>query len=344
METALSFDDVLLLPQHSDIAHRGDIDISVDLKRFGKIRSPIISSPMDTVTGGRLAKMMWHLGGLGIIHRYNSVTSQCDEVDTACTTSGVSNPTHHCGAAVGVTGDYLERAVRLVEKGACLICVDVAHGDHSQVVYAVERIRKEVGSRVHIMAGNVATREGFDLLVRSGADSVRVGIGGGSICSTRTQTGHGAPTLWSIIECAKSENSGEAAIIADGGIKTSGDAVKALAAGADAVMLGSMLSGTDETPGDPVWMNLRSYKKYRGMASVEAQVSWRGHAASEEGVTAWVPCKGPLHEVLGSIERGIRSGLSYSGAVSIANLQAKAKFMRITPAGILESTTHINNI
>ena len=343
MRLTLSFDDVLLLPQQSDISTRSEVDISSELRRFGKIKTPIISSPMDTVTGGRLAKRMWDLGGLGIIHRYNTVQGQCAEVDAACMSSGVSNYTHHCGAAVGVTGDYLERARSLTGSGAELICVDVAHGDHTATLKAVESLRSALGDNIHIMAGNVATMEAFDRLVRAGADSIRVGIGGGSICSTRIQTGHGAPTLWSVMDCARSEHAGDVAIIADGGIRNPGDAVKALAAGADFVMLGSMLSGTDEAPGDLIHFDGRPHKKFRGMASIEAQVEWRGHHSSEEGVTTWVPSKGMLSTVVSSIAAGIRSGLSYSGARNITEFQARAKFIRITSAGMQESTTHIHS-
>lgn len=343
METTLSFDDVLLVPQHSDISSRSEVDTSTVLKRFGKLKVPVISSPMDTVTGGRMAKRIWTLGGLGIIHRYNAATNQRSEVESTCHTPGVPNFTHSCGAAVGVTGDYLERAEKVVSAGAEIICVDVAHGDHTSAISAVKALRAALGDKIHIMAGNVATREGFDRLAHAGADSIRVGIGGGSICSTRIQTGHGIPTLWSIMECAQSEFSGDVNIIADGGIKTTGDIVKALAAGADAVMLGSMLAGTDETPGEYVHINERIFKKYRGMASIEAQVEWRGHHASEEGVTAWIPAKGPLLNVMNSIETGIKSGLSYSGARSITELQSRAKFIRITPAGMHESTTHIHS-
>lgn len=343
METALSFNDVLIVPQYSDISTRAEVDTSTILHRFGRLRVPVISSPMDTVTGGRMAKRMWTLGGLGIIHRYNTVSHQRCEVDSTTTTPGVSNFTHSCGIAVGVTSDYLDRAKLAVSSGAEIICVDVAHGDHVSAIAAVKSLRDALGDKIHIMAGNVATREGFDRLALAGADSIRVGIGGGSICSTRIQTGHGVPTLWSVMECAKSEFAGDVNIIADGGIKTSGDIVKALAAGADAVMLGSMLAGTDETPGDYVHINERVYKKYRGMASIEAQVEWRGHHSSEEGVTAWIPSKGPLLGIMNSIETGIKSGLSYSGARTIAELQARAKFIRITPAGMHESTTHINS-
>ena len=170
-----------------------------------------------------------------------------------------------------------------------------------------------------------------------------------SICSTRIQTGHGIPTLQTIIDCSSSVNLGEVSLIADGGIKTSGDIVKALAAGADAVMLGSLLSGTDETPGESIGLSTSVkrpglYKKYRGMASIEAQVEWRGFSSSEEGVTAWVELKGPVAKIIDSLEKGIRSGLSYSGVHNINQLFAQSKYVKITSSGLYESKTHIHNI
>jgi len=181
--------------------------------------------------------------------------------------------------------------------------------------------------------------EGYNDLVDWGADSVRCNIGGGSICSTRIQTGHGVPGLHTIIECARSDRN--APIIADGGIRNSGDIVKALAAGADFVMLGSMLSGTDETPGDVVKTHEGKFKSYRGMASADAQIEWRGTTASLEGIATTVPCKGSVDDILADLERGIRSGFSYSGARSLKELQAKARFIRQTSSGQTESATHI---
>jgi IMP dehydrogenase len=243
------------------------------------------------------------------------------------------------GAAIGTSGDYLERATALVNTGITLLCVDVAHGHHILMKEALRSLRVTIGDTVHIMAGNVATLEGYNDLVDWGADSVRCNIGGGSICSTRVQTGHGVPGLQTIIDCARSDRN--APIIADGGIRNSGDVVKALAAGADFVMLGSLLSGTDETPGDIINTPTGKVKAYRGMASKDAQIDWRGKTSSLEGVATTVPCKGPVGDVLDDLIRGIRSGLSYSGARRISELQAKAKFVRQTSSGQAESATHI---
>ena len=204
---------------------------------------------------------------------------------------------------------------------------------------AIEEIRNVLGSSVHIMAGNVATLAGFNDLADWGADSIRVGVGGGSICSTRIMTGHGIPTLQSILDCSRSDR--EAMLIADGGIKQTGDIVKAIAAGADMVMLGSMLSGTDETPGDTFYVDGVKSKAYRGMASAAAQIDWRGHVASEEGVSHRVASKGPVVNILDSIEKALRSGMSYSGAKTLSEFRAKAKIIKITQASLIESRPHI---
>ena len=244
------------------------------------------------------------------------------------------------GAAIGVTGDYLERADVLYSSGINLLCVDVAHGDHAYMQSALESLKSKYNDSVHIMAGNVATLEGFNNLADWGADSIRVGIGGGSICSTRIQTGHGVPTFQSILDCSKTDR--DVKIIADGGIKNSGDIVKAIAAGADAVILGSLLAGTDESPGPIVHdQDGTQYKTYRGMASRNAQMDWRGNSSSPEGIATRIPYKGSVLDVLSDLEGGIRSGLSYSGVGDLKKLHASAKFLRQTGAGQKESWTHI---
>ena len=329
MKDTVTFDDTLLVPQYSEIISRKTIDLSSHLDDKMTFDLPIISSPMDTVTGATMASAMSKAGGLGIIHRYNTIEKQCERVSRVKGTKA---------AAIGITGDYIERAQALVEYGCNILCVDVAHGHHALMRNALRTIKSRFGD-CHIMAGNVATLEGFNDLSDWGADSIRVGIGGGSICSTRIQTGHGVPTLQSIVDCSRSVRS--AAMIADGGIKTPGDIVKALAAGADFVMLGSMLAGTAESPGQVFYGENGQYKSYRGMASVEAQIDWRGHTSSVEGVSHTIPYKGSVVGILMGLEGGIRSGLSYTGALNLTELRSKASFIKQTSAGLAESNTHI---
>jgi len=334
MKKTVSFEDVLLVPQYSEIMSRKEIDLSVDLTKEIKLKIPIVSSPMDTVTENEMAAAMAGRGGLGIIHRYNSPQEQQRIVENSLRDG------FYVAAAVGVTGDYLERARLLIGSGVNILCLDIAHGHHALMRHALGVLRKTFGSDIHLMAGNVATLEGFNALSDWGADSVRVGIGGGSICSTRIQTGHGVPTLQSVIDCSFSDR--DALLVADGGIRNSGDIVKALAAGADLVMIGSLLAGTSESPGEVFHKGGERYKVYRGMASKEAQIQWRGHFASVEGVSSTVPCRGSAEDVLKELETGIRSGLSYTGAKNILELQTMSSFIEQTSAGQLESSTHIN--
>jgi len=336
MNSTLSYDDVLLKPQYSDIKSRAEIDISTDLGNELFLDIPVISSPMDTVTEGGMAMALGSYGAVGIVHRYNSIEGQIRHIDAAKSRGGNIN----IGAAVGVTGDYIDRATAAIDAGATFLCVDVAHGHHILMKSALHKFRKIFGDNIHIMAGNIATLEGLNDLADWGATSVRCNIGGGSICSTRIQTGHGIPGLQTILDCAQTDRN--VTIIADGGIKNSGDIVKALAAGADAVMCGSLFAGTTEAPGELFReANGNAWKSYRGMASKEAQADWKGKYSSLEGIASRVPYQGKVSVVLEDLERGIRSGFSYTGARTLEDLQAKAEFLQQTTSGLSESHTHI---
>lgn len=334
-EKALSYDDILMRPMFSDIRSRSECSLKAELSKNIVLETPLIASPMDTVTGVDLAQAISRLGGVAILHRYNTIEEQVTDA-RACKL----NDTKYLGAAVGTTGDYMERVHKLIKDGFIdFICIDVAHGHHIAVKEAIMNIKDHYGSSIHIMAGNVATAEAFLALESWGADSIRVGIGGGAICSTRIQTGHGIPSITSIMDCASVAKT--AKLIADGGIKNSGDIVKALAAGADFVMIGSLFAGTDEAPGQFLEVNGVKRKVYRGMASREAQTSWRGKSSAPEGISTTVPAKGPLELVFSDLCGGIQSGLSYSGARTIKELQQKAVFVKQTSAGQAESHTHI---
>lgn len=330
IKECLSYDDCLLVPNFSDIEHRADISLESSIGNGIVLSLPIISSPMDTVTEDKMADAMLNSGGLGIIHRYNTIQKQADLFSA----SGKS------GCAIGVAGDYMERASALYDVGCRIFCIDVAHGHSSMMKDALMSLTAKYND-IHIMAGNVATKSAFESLSSWGANSIRVGIGNGSCCSTQIKTGFGVPSLSSIIDCYESINDNDAVIIADGGIKGSSDIVKALAAGASAVMLGSLLSGARETPGELFEESGELWKSYRGMASKDAQMDWRGKTASLEGIATKVRYKGPVVNILNDLETSIRSGLSYNGSRNLAHLRIYRTFIKRTGSSILESSPHI---
>ena len=338
IKTTHTFDDYLLVPQFSDIESRKEVDIGnwLDQERNMRFSLPIISSPMDTITEERMAIALGRMGGLGIVHRYNTIQRQVEMAEIILE----NIPSNKVGFAIGITGDYLERAKELIDIGVRILCLDVAHGDHILMKKALHKLRDQFGKIPHLMAGNVATIEGCERLANWGANSIRIGIGGGSICSTRIQTGHGVPTMQSIMDCASTCY--DVALIADGGIKNSGDIAKAIAAKADFAMIGSILAGTDCTPGDIITTESGNKRKvYRGMASKDAQMNWRGKASSLEGISTTVPYKGPTVEIIEQLENGIRSAFSYSGARTINEFWSKVRFIQQSSSALSESRTHI---
>ena len=333
---SVTYDDLLLVPQFSDIQSRREVDITSFLGHH-ELTLPIIASPMDTVSELGMAQAMSEAGGMAVIHRYNTIEEQQSIAAQFFSNSGWKGT---MAAAIGVTGDFLERTEALIAAGTNVICVDVAHGHHILVKKALEALRNEYGKDIYIIAGNVCTLEGINDVADWGANAVRCNIGGGSICSTRIVTGHGLPGLQTIFDCARTDR--DVKIIADGGIKTSGDIVKALAAGADFVMCGSLLAGTTESPGSVV-AHPAGYpvKEYRGMASKDAQLNWRNKSSTPEGVATYISYKGSVKNILEDLEGGIKSGLSYTGARSLKELRHKAEWARQTSAGTQESQTHI---
>ena len=351
MKKTITFNDILIAPQYSKIKSRKSISLETNLSDNLSLELPIIGAPMDTVSENEMAQALGEAGGISIIHRYNSIEEQCNLLTKVPANLNV-------GAAIGTNEEALDRAIALVENGCNLLCVDVAHGHHILVKKIMYQLRLSLGEDITIMAGNIATPEAYIDMFDWGVDIVRVGVGGGSICSTRIQTGHGVPTLQSVIYAHEARKTFQPihrkkmpTIVADGGIRNSGDIVKALAAGADAVMLGSILSGTDESPGDIVEMSKhpslkhtsQKRKIYRGMASKEAQIDWRGYTASEEGISATVPYKGSVKPILDSLRKGIASGLSYSGCLTIEEFQKKAILLQQSESSKTESGTHILN-
>lgn len=359
MQKTLCFDDVLLIPQYSEIESRKNVDLTVSgfdenaaklTCAFQALRCPIVGSPMDTVMSPDAAAVLDRVGGFGILHRYCTITEAVKTfLDTMEKTVYEDNPMPNIMTAVGATGDYLERSHALYEAGCRAFCIDVAHGHHASVKTAISEMRLKFGDDIHIMSGNVATLEAFNDLADWGSNSIRVGVGGGSMCSTRIRTGHGIPTLQSVLDCGKSDR--DVLLIADGGIRNSGDFVKSLAAGADMVMLGSLLAGHKECPGDVIddkgfiYQNLPSgsiklFKKFRGMASREAQLKWRGRVSVVEGESTVVPYKGLMMNTIADLLEGVRSGLSYSGARTIRELRSKARFVSVTSQGVRENVPH----
>jgi len=356
MQRTLCFDDVLLVPQYSEIETRKNVDLSVSgfddavarlTKNHHLLKCPIVGSPMDTVISPSVASILNDFGGFGILHRY-CTTQESVKMFKETFEKCSHDPSANIMVAIGATGDYLERAHALYEAGCRSFCIDVAHGHHLSMKLALKEMRLKFGDDIHIMTGNVATLDAFNDLADWGSNSIRVGVGGGSMCSTRIRTGHGIPTLQSIMDCAKSDR--DVYIIADGGIRNSGDAVKALAAGADMLMLGSILAGHDESPGllvdshgltyesKPLGISL--FKKFRGMASREAQIQWRGKVSVVEGESTMVPYKGSMKDTILDLLEGIRSGLSYSGSMTIRELRGKAKFVTVTSNGVIENRPH----
>lgn len=332
---ALCFDDILLVPQESDVPSRHSVDLSMNVGSIS-LNLPIIAAPMDTVCGLNMCIAMAESGGMGILHRYMSIEEQIG------ITVQLYKAGYNFGVSVGATNGFMSDARKLVGSGAKLVLVDIANGHSHYAIQAVRDLRKEFGDSVHIMAGNVATVEGFKGLAMAGADSIRVGIGGGSACTTRIVSGHGIPTLQSIMDIYqwKKDNT-YTSIIADGGIRNSGDMVKAFAAGADAVMVGSMLAGTDESPGEVVTdHNGREVKMFRGMASAHAQMDKFGKVSVAEGVSTTVPYKGSAKHILDQVRGGLGSGCSYSGVSTLSELAENAEYVKVTSLSLNESKPH----
>ncbi len=465
---ALTFDDILLEPAKSDVIP-SEVDITTRLSRNIPLNIPLLSAAMDTVTDSRMAIALAQQGGIGIIHKNMSISSQADEVDRVKRSESgmIVNPitmspdqkiheamavmkkyrisglpitqagrlvgiltnrdlrfetrmdlkiselmTKHnlitvpvgttlekaksilhrhrveklpvvdskrrlkglitvkdiqkriaypnaskdrlgrlrVGAAVGATGDFVERATALVNAGVDVVVVDTAHGHSARVIAAVKELKRRFSS-VDLIAGNIATEEGARALARAGADALKIGMGPGSICTTRVVTGAGVPQITAILSCAKIARREGIPLIADGGIKYSGDVTKAIAAGADSVMVGSLFAGTDESPGETVLYQNRSYKVYRGMGSLEAmKAGSRDRYGQEgtffegklvpEGIEGMVPYKGSVEVMIPQLTGGLRAGMGYCGCRNIEELKTRTKFIRITSFGLKESHVH----
>jgi IMP dehydrogenase len=355
MKKGITYDDVLLVPKYSKISSRGGINLNTLVtKRYGII-NPYVASCMDTVCEYPMAIKMMELGGVGCIHRFMSVDDQCEQVSKVkqfiednhmYEQWGVMYDNWHSEiadipimAAVGVSSSDVGRAEKLVSAGVNIILIDVAHGHHVNVKNMLTVLKNELPNHVDIIAGNISTRESAEDLCEWGADGLRVGIGGGSLCTTRIQTGHGVPNVTSIIECCKGSS---VPVMADGGIRSSGDIAKALASGADCVMLGSLLAGTKESPGNIIEKGNGSlYKRYRGSASLETKSTHGQSTKHVEGESTLIPFKGGVEFIVNRLTDGVKSALSYSGCENIKIFQSKSELIEITPSGMVESKPHL---
>lgn len=329
----LTFNDVLLVPKKSEMRSRRDPDLSSQLTKNFRLSLPFISANMDTITEAPMATSMNQLGGIGILHRFMTTDEQVEQVQKIKESGATA-----IAASIGVNNDFKERAKALVNAGVNILTIDIAHG-HSVSMLETMKWTKDTFPDVDLIAGNIASPDAVADLCEAGADAVKVGIGPGSMCTTRIITGCGVPQLTAVALCAEAAKSYNVPVIADGGIKTSGDIVKALSAGADTVMLGSILSGTLETPG----LIRHGKKQYRGMASKAAQDSWRGgvpQGMAPEGEATYVAIKGHISDVIHELAGGLRSGMTYLNSQTVNELHNNAEFMEMSGMGFSESRAH----
>lgn len=343
IDLALSYDDVLLVPQYSEIKSRGDVDLSAKISSRLTLKIPLVTTKMDTITGPEMAIEVGRLGGMGILPRFETVDSQADKVKKVAKT-GVTT-----AAAVGIKEGFEERAEALVRAGATVIDIDVAHGHLKKTIDVTKRLREMFGDKITLISGITSTYECARDLYGAGADCVLVGVGAGSICITRVMTGFGVPSITALLDTAKAAKEFKRTFAPDAGIRNSGDIVKALATGASFIVGGNIFAGTDEAPGKIVIKNGLKYKEYNGSASKLEKIKQVKKDASDknesyvkqiEGVEGLVRYKGPVNSVVEGLLAGVRSGLSYAGAKNIPELWKKARFMRITPTGIVENGPH----
>ncbi|MBD3244770.1 MAG: guanosine monophosphate reductase [Candidatus Moranbacteria bacterium] len=337
---ALTFDDVIVAP---GISQTPSFKIKVETKLTEKIhlKIPIISAAMDTVSESKMAIKMAELGGLSIIHRNLTVQDQVKEIKK------VKEKKLKVGAAVGTSGDFLERSEKLIKAGCDILSIDLAHASTKWAKDAIIKIKRNFKD-IQLIAGNVATYEGAKYLAQLEIDAIKVGIGGGSICTTRVVTGTGVPNITAIMEVKKALKGKSIPIIIDGGLRFSGDLVKALAAGADCVMAGSLLAGTDEAPGKILDIKGRKYKSYRGMSVLKAMNKKtrdryyldKGKTHVSQGVSGLVPYKGKVEEVLEVLIGGVKSGMENAGVKNIKELQKKGRFYQISNSGLNEGHAH----
>lgn len=353
----LTFDDVLLIPHYSEVTPR-EVNLECQLTKKIRLKAPLLSAAMDTVTETELAIAIALEGGIGVIHKNLTIKEQAKMI-AAVKNAPIDDKEYPnaakdekgrllVAASLGITKDIAERAQALYDAGADIFSLDSAHGDSKNVVNALVYLKKNFP--LEVIAGNVATYEGAKRLMENGADAVKVGMGPGSICTTRLVSGCGVPQVTAILEAVRAKEEFGCPIIADGGIVRSGDLTKAIAAGADTIMIGSLFAGCEEAPGAAFEIDGRRYKGYRGMGSISAMKAAHGSADRyfqqgqaklvAEGIESLVPCTGSLHDKVFQLLGGLRAGMGYCGAPDIKTLQERGEFVKISSASLKESAPH----
>ena len=343
IKESLTFDDVTLVPQYSAILP-SDTNTDIQLSKNLNLKIPFLSSAMDTVTESKMAIAIAKAGGIGVIHRNLTSKKQAEEVKR------VKKKNLLVGAAIGANDKEIDRIYKLIEANVDLVVVDTAHGHSKKVLKMVKKVKK-IAKKITICAGNIATGNAAKFLADEGVDIVKVGIGPGSICTTRLVAGIGVPQLSAVLAVKKSLSKYSTKIISDGGIKFSGDIAKAIAAGADAIMMGSLFSATKESPGKVFKYKGKLYKNFRGMGSIGAMSKGSADRYFQkkfkdtskfvpEGVEGIVKFKGSVNKIIYQLIGGLRSSMGYMGAKTIKDLQKKGEFVKITKAGFFESMVH----
>lgn len=320
----ITYDDILLIPNYSEVLSRQDVDLSTRVTRNYRIGLPILSANMDTITEYDMANVLSGFGALGIVHRFCSIDEEAGIVERLRLEE---NPIR--AASIGVTGENKERLKALIDAGVQIICIDIAHGHHKLTADTINMCKK---FNVDIIAGNIATTAAAKFLCENGADAVKVGIGPGSMCTTRINTGFGVPQVTAIEDVCSVAKEYDTPVIADGGIQNSGDVAKALAVGADSVMIGALFAGCKETPGtihkEGNFPNYHLYKRYRGSASLESKQIRNNDKRNVEGISTTIDYKGPAKYVIQNIEDGLRSAFSYAGAMNINEFHKKVTYIQ----------------
>jgi IMP dehydrogenase len=329
-----SYNDVLIVPKYNKVFSRRDVSFKTKVTRNYELKIPIISANMDTVCESKMAIAIGKLGGLGVIHRFMTIEDQCNEVKL------VKKQKLIVAVAIGIN-DYEIRVPKLIKAGVNILVIDVAHGHSKRAGKTLDWL-KENYPKVDIMVGNIATKDAAEYFLSKGADAIKIGVGPGSMCTTRIMTGAGVPQITAIMDVYEATQ-GKIPICADGGIRNPGDIVKAIGAGADTVMLGYVIAGTDEAPGEIVD---KKYKVYRGSASFDATVkklNLNGNSSvpiSVEGEKTNIECKGPIKPIIEKYLGGLASGMTYVGAHDLEKLKGKADFIKMSSAGYNESIAH----